>query len=455
MKILFIRPAPNAETIGLQHVMLVEPLELEILAATCAEGDEPVIVDMILERRPIEYYLKKHRPDLLAVTGYITNVPEMIGFCAAAKRFNPHTVTVVGGVHVEVVPEDLDNIAIDWRIVRNGATAFPRLLAYLRGESPLPKEAFPPNARVDFDTLPPFDFAYPLPRRDLTATYRARYFYIFHEKVALIKTAFGCPYKCSFCFCRMITQDTFRQRPLDAILDELETIDEREIYIVDDDFLVTPARLTAFLDGLTARGIDKHFLIYGRSDFIVNNEQLIERFERQGLRTVIVGFESFNDEELKAYNKQNDVATNEAAMAILNGLGVDCYATVIIPPHWGDEDFERLGDKLVELDIKYVNLQPLTPIPGTGFEVDPEKLVIHRSDFAKWDLAHISITPEKMSVPQFYRKIIKLYERVLYRPSVMKNHLKYPLNMLFKMLKGSYLVHRQYVQKYKEALKDG
>jgi hypothetical protein len=31
MKILFVRPKPSKETIGLQHVMIVEPLELEVL----------------------------------------------------------------------------------------------------------------------------------------------------------------------------------------------------------------------------------------------------------------------------------------------------------------------------------------------------------------------------------------------------------------------------------------
>ena len=31
MKLLLIRPRPEKETIGLQHVMIVEPLELAVL----------------------------------------------------------------------------------------------------------------------------------------------------------------------------------------------------------------------------------------------------------------------------------------------------------------------------------------------------------------------------------------------------------------------------------------
>ena len=42
----------------------------------------------------------------------------------------------------------------------------------------------------------------------------------------------------AFCFCRAITQGRYAERPLEDVMTELEAIREREIYIVDDDFLV-------------------------------------------------------------------------------------------------------------------------------------------------------------------------------------------------------------------------
>ena len=48
MKILMIRPRPEEETIGLQHVMIVEPMELEVLGALRRDHDEVVVVDMII-----------------------------------------------------------------------------------------------------------------------------------------------------------------------------------------------------------------------------------------------------------------------------------------------------------------------------------------------------------------------------------------------------------------------
>ena len=53
MKILFTRPRPSTETIGLQHVMIVEPLELEVLAGLLHPEDIPVIIDMIIEKHSI------------------------------------------------------------------------------------------------------------------------------------------------------------------------------------------------------------------------------------------------------------------------------------------------------------------------------------------------------------------------------------------------------------------
>jgi len=450
MKIMLVRPKPEKETIGLQHVMIVEPLELEVIASTIKE--ECVIIDMILENKSIEYFIRKEKPDVLAITGYITNVNTIIRYCKVAKNINPRIATVVGGVHCEVVPEDFDNEYIDFRVVRNATTEFPKLINHLNYEEELPKCVFKTKQEIDFNKLQKINFNYPSPNRKLTRKYRHKYFYIFHDKVALIKTAFGCPYKCDFCFCRKITYDQYHPRKVKGVLDELERIKEKEIYIVDDDFLVNKVRVTEFLDGIEKRNIKKNYLIYARSDFIIKNKDLVRRFKTLGLKTVIVGFESFNEEELKKYNKSNNVKTNEECMFFLNQIRIDCYATVIINPEWDYKDFKILEKKLKELKIKYVNLQPLTPLPKTDFLIDEERLCIKKEEYEKWDLAHVSIKPTKMSVPEFYNQIIKLYSKIVFRPNVLISYLKHSPMMLFRIIRGSYLVNKQYKQKYLEAL---
>ena len=220
MRILFVRPKPSPETIGLQHVMIVEPLELEVLASLVGLDDIPIIIDMILEKKSIEYFIKREKPDILCVTGYITNVPAMIHYCQLAKKINPDIISIVGGVHCEVCPADLDNEFVDFRVIRNAIIVFPLLLEYIRGKGDFPKGTLRPQEQLSELELPPFDFYFPIPDRRLTARYRDNYFYIFYNKVALIKTAFGCPFSSNFCFCRDITRGKDYERNVSVVIKE-------------------------------------------------------------------------------------------------------------------------------------------------------------------------------------------------------------------------------------------
>jgi len=452
MKILFVRPQPSHDTIGLQHIMIVEPLELEVMAALTSEEDECLIADMILEKRTLEEIITEFQPDLFCTTGYITHIPIIKIYCRLAKSLVPGVFTVAGGVHIEKFPEDADDQFIDFRVVRNATRTFTALLEHLKYGSPLPRGILQRGEKVNLELLPPYDFYFPLPRRELTERYRDQYFYVFHHKVALMKTSFGCPYTCNFCFCRKITDGHYFARPMEDVITELKLIKEKEVYIVDDDFLLSPIRLTEFIRRVTAENIDKKYLVYGRADFIAGHPELIAQLKAIGLRTVIVGIESFNDKELDSFNKKTSRSINEQALLVLKNCGVDCYAAVITSPDWSEEDFKAAGNKLLQMGIKFVNLQPLTPLKGTGIEVADADLVVGREDYARWDLAHVVIKPEKMSVSQYYACIMHLYERILFHPKNMVSHMfHHPLFLQWKLALGLYRVHKQYKERIRNS----
>lgn len=455
MNILFVRPAPPPETIGLQHIMIVEPLELEVMAALIGEYDDCMIVDMILEKEPIEQIIRRFKPDLFCITGYITHMPIIKEYCRLAKSIIPDLRTVAGGVHIEKFPGDVDDLAVDFRVVRNATRTFPKLLSHLKNGTSLPEEILLPGELVTDKNLAPYDFFFPIPLRSLTKKYRNEYFYVFHHKVALMKTSFGCPYTCKFCFCRKITDDHYFARPLEDVIAELKTIKEKEIYIVDDDFLLSPVRMKEFICRIREEKIRKRFLVYGRADFIATYPDLIKDLYDIGLRTVIVGIESFNDNELGSFEKRTNRDINEKALQVLKECHVDCYAAVITSPEWGDEDFRNAGNKLVEMGIHFVNLQPLTPLKGTGIEVSDKDLIIPRDNFPKWDLAHVVIRPMKMSVSQYYTHILKLYERIVFRPKNLLYHVfHHPLKIQWKLAKGIFRVRKQYLHRIKVAKKE-
>lgn len=452
MKLLMVRPRPSSETIGLQHLMIVEPLELEVLSALKRDTDTVIVVDMILEKRSFESFIIEHKPDVLCVTGYITNVSTMISYCETAKRISKNIFTIAGGVHCEICPEDFEHNAIDFRVVRNAAIIFTDLLNHIDNKLDLPKGVLKKGDNLKDIQLPAFDFKVPFPDRESVAKYRAKYFYIFQDKVALIKTSFGCPYSCSFCFCRIITNGQYYQRPLAEVMQEIEQIKETEIYIVDDDFLVDKKWLQKFIVEIKQRKINKHFLVYGRADFIANNPDVIHELAEIGLKTVIVGFESFSDKELDLYNKNTSVEMYKKTMKVLHKENISCFATIIIPPEWDKQDFRHMVKVVKSLGIYFVNLQPLTPLPKTGVSFPDSQIIIDRKVYEKWDLAHITVQPTKLSVPEFYKEILKAYNSILYSPDVLWKYLTtYKPAMLIKMLVGGYRVSKQYRQKIKEA----
>ncbi len=414
MNILLIRPKPDKETIGLQNVMICEPLELEYVSAQLKQDGHNIrIVDMILERQPLARIIKEFKPDLVGMTAYITHIRTVKAYARIIKEVLPHCKTVIGGVHAEVVPEDFVDPMVDYILQGNSLTAIRSLALGLMAE----QVDFPDIDGVWSPDCPPCmkesSFSYPLPDREGVSKYRHRYYYMFHNPCALMKTSFGCPYTCNFCFCRQITGNQYYTRPVEAVIEELLTIQEQEVYIVDDNFLVDRERVLSFCQALRQRGINKRFLIYGRADFIARNPDVIREFAGCGLRAVIVGLESFSQEELDTYRKHSTLEDNEAAVVILKENGVACYATLILGLEWDEKRFFELKMWLKRLKLVFVNLQPFTPLPGTPlYDAYRERLIIPREEVEKWDLAHLTVKPEKMTVRRYYWNIIKLYYSV-------------------------------------------
>ena len=186
MKILLVRPKPDKETIGLQNVMICEPLELEYLCSFLeGAGHEVEIVDMILEKKPIGFFVKKYMPDVVGITSYISHVNTVKGYAKAIKQVDRNCRVVVGGVHSEVVPEDFVSDSIDYIVQGNGLNTFNEILENLEkgtescsGINGVWTESNPLcHKEAAFD--------YPLPDREKVSRYRHKYYYMFHNPCAI------------------------------------------------------------------------------------------------------------------------------------------------------------------------------------------------------------------------------------------------------------------------------
>lgn len=449
MRVLLIRPRPHKETIGLQNVMICEPLELEYIASNIqAHRHKAWIVDMILEKKRISYFLKKYKPEVVGITGYIAHVNIIRQYAREVKAYDNRIKVMVGGVHAEVNPEDFESQDIDYIIKANGIQTVIEILNKLESKESTDSIAGIYNKNrnpVTKETT----FNYLFPDRSKVDKYRSKYYYMFHRNCSLIKTSFGCPYQCNFCFCRKITDEKYFVRELEDIIRELKEIKETEIYIVDDNFLVDKNRVLEFCRLLKRENIKKRYLIYGRADFIAKNEEVIKEFSQVGLRAVIVGLESCDSKQLDNYNKMTNTSINEKAVFILKKYNVECYGTFITGLDWKKEDFKALGKWIKKLGIVFINLQPLTPLKGTDlYEKYKKDFIVKEDEYEKWDLAHLVIKPFHISVRKYYFYTMMLYYKIMVNPkSVWYMIKKYGLYDTFKLSLGASRVNIQYLKK--------
>ena len=406
MNVLLVRPDSPKESINLQSFMICEPLELEYVASELInEGHNVELIDMLLEKKSLKYFLKQKKYDFVCFTAYITTVGVVKKYCEIIKKYDSSIITCVGGVHAEVVPTDFKSPYIDYILWANGVKTLIEIInsypninidnikgVYLEGR-------VKPQI-VNGNLLHP--------NREITKKYRNHYNYIYHNNCATIKTSYGCPYKCNFCFCTQICE--YSSRELNNTLDELQSIEEENVFIVDDNFLVSRKRIIDFCEGLDKRNIKKHFIAFGRADFITKNEDLIILLHKHGFDAFFVGIESFKKSELNDFSKQSTVEENIKAINILEKNGMQCYSGLIVGEDWVKKDFDTLIEYLNSFEHPLVNIQPITPMPGTPLFTEYKyEVVMPRENYACWDMAHVVFKPINMKTRLYYYHIVRAY----------------------------------------------
>jgi radical SAM superfamily enzyme YgiQ (UPF0313 family) len=419
MKILLVRPPVPRHTIGLKHIMICEPLELEYVAAGL-RGHEVQVLDLIVEKG-LARRLRRFRPDIVGTSSYIAGVNEVIKVCRQAKLWNPACLTVVGGVQAAQVAEDFADNAVDVIVKGDGPTAMAALVRALeQGEDlrTVPGIAIPRDRTTLFHgpeaPYMPNPDQLPLPDRSVVDHLKHRYYYLMHRPVATVKTAWGCWYKCNFCYTWRITGGVPFARSPESIVEELKGIEAEEVYIVDDIFLINPTRLARLAERLRQEGIKKNYLVYARADFIAANETIVAEWAELGLKAVFVGIDAITDLQLDQMNKETTVDQNIEAIRVLQRHGIDTYGSLIPQPDYTVEDWERLRAFIRESGLYYVNISPLVPLPGTSeHALYKDRLIVPREAHGLWDLSH-AVVRTRLPLKEHYRQLLITYASVIF-----------------------------------------
>ena len=357
--------------------------------------------------------LASFRPDLVGVTGYTAEVPQMWEVCRQVKAFDPAITTVAGGYHVTLCPHDFDREDVDIIVVGEGELTVRELVTALEEERDLSLVegiSYRKGGRLVATPRRPLvkDLSVlPLPARHLSDQYRKHYHFHFWENPYLVEMSRGCPFRCTFCAVWMFHRRQCRYKSPERVLDDLKAAPSRVICFVDDNFLQRPRQTEKLHQLVKESGLKARYWIQARSDSIVRHPQLIRKWAEVGLDAALVGFEKIDEKELAAVHKKSSISTNERAIEVLHEYGVDIWGTFIVDPQWTAVDFDALIEYVQRWKINFPIFTILTPIPGTlFFQEKMESLT--SMNYGAFDFLH-TVLPTKLPLEEFYANMARLY----------------------------------------------
>jgi radical SAM superfamily enzyme YgiQ (UPF0313 family) len=421
MRILLINPPCGPRTIGLKNIAKIEPLGLELVGAGVSGVHEVVLVDMEVSPGDLAETLRAFVPDVAGVTSEIVHVDTALEALRQVRRCNADCLTVVGGHHPSLCPEDYFDDVVDLIVLGEGVRTFAEICAaraagktsfeYIRGLVVRTAGGF---VRTAVRPMPRSLDDQPQPDRSLTARYRSRYHYLFEDSVAAVRTSTGCSFPCVFCSCRVYSGGAFIARSPEQVFAEIAALEAEFVLFCDDHSFHDPERMRRLAQMLLDAGIRKRYFAYARADSIVADRDVFALWAKAGLFLVMTGLESLDRDTLRRIGKRVDEDVNERAIGVLDELGIHMSAGFLIEPHFRDEDFRRI-DRFLDAhpSILLAEFTPTTPFPGTALyrKTRGDLLTADRQVF---DLQHFLVRTE-LPPEELYRLMMRSYRKVAWR----------------------------------------
>ena len=412
MRILLVRPWVNKKITTVKNFLFGEPLGVECVATILKEqGHKVVLADFMAEPKGnLMHYMKRIKPQVIGVTSQCTDVENVLKIAEMAKRYDKDIKVIVGGVQAMVYPNSFFNSYVD-HVFKSTTRENYRELMELIASGEKQKKAIVGifSKELSFkNSVEGCYNEYIKPDRDCSKRYRHLYRYVGFQPCAIIQTSFGCRNRCRFCVRWKLEGPILREVELEKIIEQLEELEEPYIMICDNDFLINRKRLENFCNLLEKRKIKKKYICYGSVNSILEKEDLFKRLARNGLIAVIVGYESFDNKQLKEYNKAANTDENLRATRVLQKNKIACWGSFILHPDWDKKDFRKLLQYKKLLKPELVTFSPLNPHPLTPlFEEYRDRLLYDETDYEKWNFGDVLIIPSKMSLNAYYLEVLK------------------------------------------------
>ena len=346
-KLLLVNPL-NTSTKGLiiHKTVIYPPLGLGIIATLTPDHWDVELLDENFD----EFTFRE--ADMVAITSLTSSVTRAYEIAAIYKNKGIHTV--LGGIHASMVPDEAEKF-VDTIVIGEVESIWPTLMEDF--EKGTIKTRYKGKLLSMENAI--------RPTRSL-----------FHKdyKFASVQTTRGCPMACDFCSVHNFNGNSYRLRPVEEVLDELEEVEHKLVYFVDDNLIgygkKSRERAKTLFKGILERGIKIEWFCSASMNF-ADDDEVLELASKSGCRMVLLGIESERIDQLQNMNKKLNMK-----------MGIESYDNVFRKIH--DHGIAVLGafiyglqtdtpetmaartNYINEASIDAVQSTILTPLPGTG-----------------------------------------------------------------------------------------
>ena len=335
--IIFLEKVREKTIFSRLQPVIVEPLELEYLKSALLEnGHQAYIIDAAFGINAPSEAL----PDMIILNGY--NVAEnlMIEKAKLHKIDFPEAMIAASGVHVQLNRETFRTDGFDLVVYSQSIEAFLELLSLLKdwdGAAPMVGSDVKSPVTDDWilgSEVTVQDLEKITPDREIYNSRRSMTRYLDRIEVALFKSGIGCPYGCTFCYCRELNGGKHVRSDYNRLFSEMERVGARNSWIVDDVLLRDNEDANRFIEASNNHRYSGEIIGYLRADFVYRYPELMPQLFKAGLKEAIIGFEAPFDSQLEEYKKGMSAETYKQVCDTLKTAGIDLIALFIVDPSY-------------------------------------------------------------------------------------------------------------------------
>lgn len=445
MKISFITLRPTYNSYGLFSIAPLGVLYLGTILKN--KGHEVTVYD---EDRSHIYTDRKGTinssilsSDFIGISVISPTAKKAIDLLRNIKNQNSQIRTAVGGPHV--LGEDQANKFAGYADVVVQREAEKNIEDIVEGRV---KGIIHGDMIEDLDELPIPDFS---------ILHYTKNHYLDFFKLTPVSTTRGCPRNCEFCTVSNIHGKKVRRRSIDLVIKELrQRLNEgyKRIFFVDDNFSVQPSKRIPLLKAMIEEKKKGHWfdslIIQDEVPALLKGgEEYIKLLKEAGIKTVMLGVESFDDKKLRAMQKHQKESDSEQAIRLLRRYGIIIYAFGMAKPELDDAaSIKKQFDKLREVGVTYADMTIETPVPGTSYwEKCKDNLIARKNgepDWDKWTFLS-AVVPTKYLKPRDFENEVKKNMKRFYSPArVMKQFISGNIRKALTILYVWYISGKMY-----------